>query len=415
MGTPPGRDIKKTRKLLRKHWFPNTVPIALENLEAGPPMAPCTDPLTLLLPVNLTTKERAPYRSPGYTGMPVSMEPLAPEKEAELLLKLISELNSNFYLELSDDIQVSDKDWTASGSQAETTRKFILVGNSHVTRLALALEEEGHEVRAVTLDGGCLSEDSAENTAYQISELVQEADPLTTIVYFMFDNNIYKAKKENGNIGPAVRIKGSSKYHVVGDLCTVEREEFKVIFNMAVPLLRAGGDLNKIVLSLLVRYAQSPCCDDPSHCTNFGSRSYREMLGEAMAHLEGWVKDLTFSKRIRNFKVISATEAVTISAGEIMKKKELKEHLGKDPVHLTAAGYAKLAEVLLVQSGGEFTRAKRKAEGHVPGKKVSNLCNKRQKWLMEDDTAAQRHYNLCGRGNNNSGQRRPYRGRGGLN
>jgi hypothetical protein len=285
--------------------------------------------------------------------MPVCIEPLAPEKEAELLLKLISELNCKFFLELSEDIQVSDKDWVAADCHAETTRKFILVGNSHVARLALALEDEGHEVSGVTLDGGCLSEESAENTAYQISELVQEADPLTTIVYFLFDNNIYKAKKENGDVGPATRVRGSSKYHVVGDLCTVEREEFKVIFNMAVPLLRAGGDLNKIVLSPLVRYAQSPCCDDPGHCTNFGSRSYREMLGEAMAHLEGWVKDFTFSKRIRHFKVISATEAVTISAGEIMKKKELKEHLGMDPVHLTAAGYAKLAEVLLMQAGGE--------------------------------------------------------------
>jgi hypothetical protein len=173
--------------------------------------------------------------------MPVSIEPLAPEKDAKLLLKLISELNCNFFLELSEDIQVSDKDWAAADSHAETTRKFILVGNSHVARLALALEEEGHEVSVVTLDGGCLSEDTAENTAYQISELVQDADPLTTIVYFMFDNNIYKAKKENGDVGPATRIKGSSKYHVVGDLCTVEKEEFKVIFNMAVPLVRAGG------------------------------------------------------------------------------------------------------------------------------------------------------------------------------
>jgi hypothetical protein len=148
--------------------------------------------------------------------------------------------------------------------------------------------------------------------AYQIEELVQEADPLTTVVCFMLDNNIYKSKKGNGDTGPTVHIRGSSKYHVVGELCTVEREEFKVIFNMVVPLLRAGGDLNKIVLSPLVRYAQSPCCDDPGHCIIFGNSSYREMLGEAMAYLEGWVKDFTFSKRIRNFKVISATEAVTI-------------------------------------------------------------------------------------------------------
>jgi hypothetical protein len=100
-------------------------------------MAPGTDPLTLLLPVNMTTKERAPYRSPAYTGMPVSVEPLVPEKETELLLELVSDLNSNFYLELSDDIQMSDKNWTVSGSQADTTKKFILVGCSHVSRLAL--------------------------------------------------------------------------------------------------------------------------------------------------------------------------------------------------------------------------------------------------------------------------------------
>jgi hypothetical protein len=30
--------------------------------------------------------------------MLASVEPLAPEKEAELLLELVSELNSNFYL-----------------------------------------------------------------------------------------------------------------------------------------------------------------------------------------------------------------------------------------------------------------------------------------------------------------------------
>ena len=58
----------------------------------------------------------------------------------------------------------------------------------------------------------------------------------------MFDNNIYKAKKENGDVGPATRVKGSSKYHVVGDLCTVEREEFKVIFNISTISLRSATE-----------------------------------------------------------------------------------------------------------------------------------------------------------------------------
>jgi hypothetical protein len=63
-------------------------------------------------------------------------------------------------------------------------------------------------------------------------------------------------------------------------------------------------------MSPLVRYGQYPCCDDPGLCTNFGSKKYKEMLSEAMAYYETWVKDFAFSKRIRNFKVISATEAI---------------------------------------------------------------------------------------------------------
>jgi hypothetical protein len=369
-------------------------------------MAPGTDPLTLLLPVSLTSRERAPYRSNGYKNMPMSIEPLAAEKEAELLLELISELNKKFFLDLSDDIQVADKSWAdyLGQSSENSVKKFILVGCSHVARLALALEEEGHEVSVVTLEGGQLTEEAAENAAIQLEELVQEADPLTTVVYFVYDNNVYKAKKENGDIGPTVKLRGSNKYHVVGELCIVGRDEF----NKSVPILRAGGNLNKIVLSPLVRYAQGPCCDAQGHCTNFGEKSYREMLGEAMAHLEEWVKDVTFSKRIRNFKGISATEAVTISSGKIIKSRELKANLGTDPVHLTAAGYAKLAEVVLEQTGKEYTRAKRKAPNQ--GRK-SNLCHKRQKWIIEDDTTAHRNYSW--RGGNTNHSNRPPRGRGG--
>jgi hypothetical protein len=343
-------------------------------------------------------------------NMPMFIEPLAAEKEAELLLELISDLNNNFFLDLSDDIQVADKSWADyPGQTSETTvKKFILVGCSHVARLALALEEDGHEVSVVTLEGGQLTEEAAENAAIQLEELVQDADPLTTVVYFVYDNNVYKTKKENGDIGPTVKLRGSNKYHVIGELCTIHRDEFKVVFNKSVPLLRAGGDLNKIVLSPLVRYAQGPCCDMQGHCTNFGEKNYREMLGEAMAHLEEWVKDFTFSKRIRNFKVISATEAVTISSGKIMKSRELKANLGTDPVHLTAAGYAKLAEVVLEQTGKEYTRAKRKAP--IQGRK-NNLCHKRQKWIIEDDTTAHRNYGWRGGKNIHSNQ--PHRGRGG--
>jgi hypothetical protein len=193
-----------------------------------------------------------------------------------------------------------------------------------------------------------------------------------------------------------LKIRG--KNHVLGELCVVSRDDFKLIFNMAVPLLRAGGD-----------NAQAPCCDEDGHCTNFGDKAYREMLGEALAHLDSWIKDFTFSKRIRNFKVISATEAVTMSSkGKILKSRVLKSNLGLDPVHLTSSGYTQLASVVSEYAGGDFTRAKRKTVDPGCSVKVSNLCKKRQKWVMEDDVTAPRAYNKALRGGG-----RPYRGQNG--
>jgi hypothetical protein len=224
------------------------------------------------------------------------------------------------------------------------------------------------------------------------------------VVFFIFDNNVYQVKGPDDSRSMPVKIRG--KHHVRGELCVVSREVFKLIFNMAVPLLRAGGDNNKVVLSPLMRYAQAPCCEEEVHCSNFGDKAYREMLGEALAHLDSWIKDFTFSKRIRNFKVISSTEAVTMSSkGKILKSRELKSNLGLDPVHLTSAGYSQLASVVTEYAGGDFTRAKRKSVDPGSSVKISNLCKKRQKWVMEDDVTASRSHNKQLRGGG-----WPYRG-----
>jgi hypothetical protein len=99
-----------------------------------------------------------------------------------------------------------------------------------------------------------------------------------------------------------------------------------------------------------------------------------------------------------------------------MKHRELKTNLGTDPVHLSPDGYAKLASVIAEQVDCAFTRAKRKSLSGEHKQRVSSLCNKRQKWILEDDITANRSYGQNQRGGfNNRGQRgvRGQRGRGG--
>jgi hypothetical protein len=277
---------------------------------------------------------------------------------------------------------------------AESTniKKFIVVGGSHAARLAVALEDEGHCVETITQPGLTLTGESVENLVHMIEDKVRSADPDTCIVYFLYDNDIYLAEGENGEKSLPTKPRGSRVYHVEGKLVTASREEFKEIFNVSVPLLRGGGDLNKIILSPLARYVQAPCCDNEDHCTNFQLPSYRQQMGEKMANMETWIRDFTFSKRIRNFRVVSATCAVSMTEeGKLYKNRILKEMWGTDAVHLSPSGYAKLGEVICLKSDQEFTRAKRRLPTSGSQQKVSNLSNKRAKWVTEDEVTASRN------------------------
>jgi hypothetical protein len=66
----------------------------------------------------------------------------------------------------------------------------------------------------------------------------------------------------------------------------------------------------KLIISPLVRYINAPCCGKQVHVTNFGKGDFVIMLGKAMADIRAWLKDFTYGKKIRNFKVLCCNTAV---------------------------------------------------------------------------------------------------------
>jgi hypothetical protein len=91
---------------------------------------------------------------------------------------------------------------------------------------------------------------------------------------------------------------------------------------------------------------------------------------------------------------------------------------GTDAVHLSLSGYAKLGEVICLKSDQEFTRAKRRLPTSGKQEKVSNLSNKRAKWVTEDEVTASRNLGWKDKTSNwrtnqwrgwRPGQRRPQR------
>jgi hypothetical protein len=158
----------------------------------------------------------------------------------------------------------------------------------------------------------------------------------------IYDNYVFTSIDSEGNFIPAQKLPRSSKYHVAGDLVMPDRDYFKKLFNKSVPMLRAGGDAKKLILSPLLRYIHAPCCDDSTHLTNYGK--YAAAMGSGLADIKQWLKDLVFGKRIRNFRVMCSNSAIGLDEeDDVISKRQAKALYGKDPVHLSPVGYKKPA------------------------------------------------------------------------
>jgi hypothetical protein len=85
-------------------------------------------------------------------------------------------------------------------------------------------------------------------------------------------------------------------YHIPGKLELADHTVVKSLVNIAVPLLRAGGEAEKIILSPLPRYLKR-CCSDKSHITNKRDKSYFAMMGEGLSDIKDSMRDLIFGKK----------------------------------------------------------------------------------------------------------------------
>ena len=263
------------------------------------------------------------------------------------MTSLIKELNSKFNMGLDLNFSTS-RDATAPCDDLEdilTPEKFILIGSSHMARLAVSLKGLGEEVNSMASPYWRLNDENVEATTKQLEEAIK-LNTTATIIYQLYDSSVYFASSAPGE--QALPRRGSDgKYHVNGELIVADWPTFKKIFYMSIPLLRAGGDNRKIILSPLPRFSTSKCCEDSKHVTDFGKEGYGTTIGEALGDIQGWIDDFSRGKRIKNFEVLCPA-IVMLQSNE--SKKVLARYWGADPVHLTPAGYEKLAEKLVEHS-----------------------------------------------------------------
>jgi hypothetical protein len=207
------------------------------------------------------------------------------------------------------------------------------------------------------------------------------------VVYQIFDNNAFFCAGEDGSKALPARSEDDNRHHVTGRLEVADHGVVKNLVNLSTPLLRAGGELEKVIISPLPRYI-IPCCGDSGHITNRGEDDFKHKMCADLGEFKKSLKDLIFGKKIRNFKVLNPLDLMYGDCGDGDKRPK-RGFWKNDPVHPTSAGYENLVNGIIkkeISFNWSYTagggRNKQQVATHI----------KRQRWVEQDDATAHRVY-----------------------
>jgi hypothetical protein len=186
-------------------------------------------------------------------GPSLVSKPIEEGDEYELVNSMIDELNSKCGLDLSHEFSLYRSTLTSEPERDDLTdnvmEKVIIMGGSHSSRLSDELDDTCLDVRDFSVRGWKLTEAAVEEKVRELKELVASTDEKrTTIMYQLYDNVSYMVKKADGTRSLPAKAR-DGKYHVEGRLEIANREEIKRMVSTSIPLLRAGGQCRKVILT----------------------------------------------------------------------------------------------------------------------------------------------------------------------
>jgi hypothetical protein len=109
--------------------------------------------------------------------VPLKIDPVSSSDERNIIEQLINELNSKYNTNLAGMCNVDrelDEILESSTEDALCNKRFILVGASHMTRLACAFEDLGATVIDLSIPGWRISTNAVEEMSSNLSAVLAE-------------------------------------------------------------------------------------------------------------------------------------------------------------------------------------------------------------------------------------------------
>jgi hypothetical protein len=321
-----------------------------------------TGTYTLMLPVSIRNHRTRPVVSdPFDRPIPSSLPPITEAKEKEILLAMFTEVNEVYGLAL-------DKEPDVTRCTDPTTRhdcsRTVLIGASHMARVAAALTKSGVEVTALCTPGWVSTKDKLKSAADFCSELQLSNEDI--VIIDLWSNSAFMGTDEMGLPSRAFKDPHDNKYHVLGALQAAPKSVFQVVLWDAAPLLAAAASARIILVTPFPRYVAGACCNDTSHMPNIGTDDFYDEICKATAAADAAAAADDNASGCTMFHIGDIFSDTTIP--DWTTADGIPVWSAGDPVHATPGAYAAIGDALLTCSlASEKSRKRQRLESIVPG------------------------------------------------
>jgi hypothetical protein len=316
---------------------------------------------TVMMPIGINNPRKRPMVSePFDRPIPSFLPPLSQEKEAIIVKTMFTEINTVFGLAL-DTMPDLNRDTDPSPSPG--SNKTILVGASHMTRIAKILSEDQDEVMSLCTPGWTPSTANLASTAEYIRELnPTKADK---VLFDPWANCAFMGTDETGLPSNAFKVGKGGHYHILGHLQAAPKQVFRVKLEAARDVIVACGEATVVLVAPLPRYLAGGCCDDASHITNLFTDDIKSELLKAVEHSTAAVADLGMP----NVKIFTFFDCFGTSQDLFPMSTSGGEPIwAPDAVHFSDTAYTILATVLQNTAHSPSPTEKReRLDSLVPG------------------------------------------------
>jgi hypothetical protein len=319
-----------------------------------------TELYTVALPRSIMDRTLVPF-SFSYSSSHTVTIGLDVAATHELIQALYETLSSDFAFSANYEEFLLKEQAGVQGQveKMDVSEKVVLIGSSHCARLAKELCDRGVECIDLCTPGWTPTAANVTAMGEKIAEIGIGKECVTVID--ILSNITYRYEQFDGSL--ALPFKANGRYHMGGKVCVCSRDNVvQTLYSSREIFAQVQG--RKIVLPPLPRYLYTPCCEDPTHCTGTGTSEHIRDTIESSVGLRKHIQDGLVKSGVTDFSVPDLLQQMLGEKSDFNRMGEkLRPLTSDDSVHLTVAGYARVADI--VQKTIEST--KDAAEITVPG------------------------------------------------